>query len=113
MHVAELWICNQSGTPQTTFVRPNDPYWKVKIVDQSGNPVSGVSVSCDCLKPNGTLWNTRTATTGADGYATMSENILNNSTTGTYTVNMASATKSGWTYNAAANAISSTTFLVQ
>ena len=113
MHVAELWTCTAAGAPSDYFVRPEDPYWKVKIVDANGAAVSGASVTTNVYKPNGSLWVTKTGTTGADGYVTLTANILNNSPLGTYRITVTGVTKSGWTYNAAANVISEDTFNVQ
>ncbi|MGE5529220.1 MAG: sialate O-acetylesterase [Patescibacteria group bacterium] len=115
MHVQEIWTCDAAVNPRTTFTKPNDdPCWRVRIVDENGNPVSGASVKVDVYRPNGTKpWQSPTAATGADGVAGFSVNMVNNSPTGTYTLRINTVTKSGWTYNAAANVESETTFVLQ
>ena len=59
------------------------------------------------------MWTTKTATTGADGWALFSMNTVKNNATGTYTINVTGVSKSGATYDPGANVKSSTTFVLQ
>ena len=114
MHVADIWTCDVNGTPQSVFTKPCTVYWKVKIVDTGGAPVSGANVVTDLYKPGqSTVWTSKNANTDANGIASMNINIVNNGTVGTYTIKVKSVTKSGWTYDSAANVKSETTFVVQ
>jgi len=113
MHVADMLTTDVNGNPQSTFVRGNKIYWRVKIVDQAGNPVSGASVTTNLIKPNGVLWTTLTSATGADGWALFNKSTLSNSQTGTYTINVTGVTKTGVTYDPAANVMSSITCTLQ
>lgn len=60
MHVADIWTCDSAGNPKTIFIRGNhdDIYWKVKIVDAGGSPVSGVSVTTNAYNARGKAWGT-------------------------------------------------------
>jgi hypothetical protein len=64
-------------------------------------------------KPNGSVWTTETAPTGADGWALFSMNTVKNNATGTYTINVTGVSKSGATYDPGANVKSSTTSVLQ
>jgi len=113
MHVADMLTTDVNGTPKSAFVRGDKVYWRVKIVDQTGSLVSGASVTTNLVKPNGSVWTTLTSTTGADGWALFSKSTLSNSQTGTYTINVTGVTKTGVTYDPAANVKSSITFTLQ
>lgn len=114
IHVADIWTCDGNGNAKGTFVRPETVYWKVKIVDASGNPVSGVTVTTELYRPgSSSVWTTKSGTTDAAGIATMNIGLVNNSATGTYTIKISAVTKSGWSYDSAANVKSQTTFIVQ
>src|SRR6185436_11626920 len=109
MHVADMLTTDVNGNPQPGFLRGDKIYWRVKIVDQAGNPVSGASVTTNLVKPNGSVWTTLTSSTDAGGWALFSKGTLNNSATGTYTINVTGVTKTGVTYDPAANVMSSIT----
>jgi hypothetical protein len=113
MHVADIYTTDSAGNPKGTFTRGETVYWRVKIVDQNNSPVSGATVNCELRKPNGGVWTTKTATTGADGWALLSMNTVKNNATGTYTINVIGVSKSGATYDPGANVKSSTTFVLQ
>ena len=113
MHIADFYTCNAGGTPMSTFTSSNDPYWKVKVFDAGGSPVSGVSVVTKLYKPDGTLFMSYTQTTDASGIATFHQNLVNSSPKGTWTITVVSLTKSGWTYDPGANVKSQTTFIYQ
>jgi len=114
MHVADMYTTDVNGTLKTTFIAGTDTlYWRVKIVDQSGNPVSGASVSTSILNPSGNQWTAATATTGTDGWALFNHSTQKNNATGTYTINISGVTKTGATYDSSANVKSSTTFTMQ
>jgi uncharacterized protein YfaS (alpha-2-macroglobulin family) len=82
-------------------------------VDQNGVPVSGAAVLSQILRPDGNSWATQTQTTNASGWALFTKATQNNNAKGTYTINVTSVTKTGATYNPAANVKSSTTFVMQ
>jgi hypothetical protein len=44
VHVADIWTTNASGTPTSTFAKGAPVYWKVKVVDATGQAVPGVVV---------------------------------------------------------------------
>lgn len=113
MHVADIYTTDSNGNPQSIFVGGTDPYWRVKIVDQSGNPVEGASVTTDVLWPTGGVWVTRTGATGTDGWVMLYANLLTNHPRGVYTINVTNVIKTGATYDPAANVKSSTTFTAQ
>ena len=112
MHVADIWTCDANGNPKTAFIKGETFYWKVKIIDASGNPVAGATVTVEEWAPNGSLWFTRTGTTGADGIVTMSRGTNGSTRTGTHTLKVTNVTKSGWTYNPGANVKSETQFTI-
>jgi hypothetical protein len=113
MHVADIYATNASGSPQSIFVRGNTVYWRARIVDQAGNPVSGVTVLFAIHRPDGSQWTTKTATSGADGWALTNIGTVNKSLLGTYTISITNVTKTSVTYNPGANLKSSTTFILQ
>jgi uncharacterized protein YfaS (alpha-2-macroglobulin family) len=113
MHVFDIYTTDVNGNPQGTFIHGNTVYWRARIVDQSGNPVSGAVVSFSLTRPDGSSWTTKSATTGADGWALSSIGTVNNSPLGTYTISITNVTKTGATYNPGANLKSSTTFVLQ
>jgi uncharacterized protein YfaS (alpha-2-macroglobulin family) len=113
MHVLDIWTCDSAGVPKTAFVGGNTVYTKVKIVDATNNPVSGASVSVGYVRPNeSTPWQTVTGTTGADGIVTVSKALPKNAIVGTWTNKVTAVTKSGWTYDSAANVKTECTYTV-
>lgn len=114
MHVQDIFTTDVNGTPKTTFIAGTDTiYWRVQIVDQNGVPVSGAAVVTQLLNPSGGTWATQTQTTNASGWALFNKSTQNNNANGTYTINVTNVTKTGATYNPAANVKSSTTFVMQ
>jgi len=113
MHVADIFTTDVNGVLKSTFVRGESIYWRVKIVDQSGNPVSDASVTVQVIRPSGQLFQTYTNPTGVDGFALYNYKSINSHPTGTYTLNVTAVSKSGATYDPAANVKSSTTFVLQ
>ncbi|HLY28449.1 MAG TPA: hypothetical protein VKQ72_19030, partial [Aggregatilineales bacterium] len=110
MHVAAMLTTDVNGNPQTAFTVGNPIYYRVEIVDQNNNPVSGATVNTSIIRPDGSTWTTKNATTGSNGWALNTQNSVKNNPTGTYTINVTGVTLSGATYNASANVVSSTTF---
>jgi sialate O-acetylesterase len=113
MHVADIYTSDVNGNLQTTFSAGTTVYWRVKIVDESGSPVSGAAVTTVMLKPDGTTWNTQTVITNSNGWAIFSKSTQKNNAKGTYTINVTNVVKSGAIYNSSANVKSSTTFILQ
>lgn len=75
-----------------------------RVYMQSGGvKLSGASVTVEYKYPNGSTYSA-TATTNTYGYASLYHSVT---ATGTYTVTVTNVTKAGYTYNAAANAVTS------
>jgi hypothetical protein len=110
MHVSELYTCDINGLPKTHFFNET-AYWRVKIVDNAGNPVSGATVTTTVTQP-GISPATKTGTTGVDGVASFQYGLNRNSKIGTWPITVTNVTKTGWTYNAAANVVTTITFQV-
>jgi hypothetical protein len=102
MHVADIHTTTQSGTPTDTFQAGDTIYWRVQIVDQNGVPVSGAAVTSTLTRPGGATWTT-TNNTDAGGWAYFSQKTTNSWPTGSASVKVDTVTKSGATYNPAAN----------
>jgi hypothetical protein len=113
MHVDDIDTTDASGNVQSVFIAACTIYYRVKIVDQLGIPVSGATVSTALLRPDGKQWTTRTATTGADGWALFNQAATKRQMKGTYTINVTNVTKSLATYNRDANVETSATFTLQ
>jgi uncharacterized protein YfaS (alpha-2-macroglobulin family) len=103
MHVADIYTSDASGNPLTTFHAGDRIYWRVRVVDGTGAPVSGAAVTSKLYKPDGSTWNTQTLNTAADGWVLFSKSTLSSSPLGTYTVAVTGVAKTGMTYDAAAN----------
>ena len=112
MHVQDIWTCDSAGVPKTVFIAGSYIYWKVKIVDASGNPVSGAAVTTHTTKADGSGYD-QSQTTGADGIASFSKKTLTGDPKGTWTIAVTNVTKTGWTYNAGANVKTQTTLTLQ
>lgn len=76
----------------------------VTIVDAASAAVSGASVTVRWTKPNGSTA-TGSATTSASGVAAIT--LSNQNKHGTYTCEVTNVAKSGWTYDSAANVVTS------
>ena len=115
MHVADMYTTDSNGNPQSAFTSGATVYWKVQIVDQSGNPVSGASVDTNIKRPTGANYiSSAKGTTDATGWTALISHSVNvGSTPGTWTVNLNGVTKTGATYDAAANVKSSASFTDQ
>lgn len=61
------------------------------LLDGSDQPVGGVSVSINLLKPDGSLYGTRTDTTGTDGTVTFKFNSFSSAPSGCYTSEVTTA----------------------
>jgi Malectin domain/PA14 domain/Kelch motif/Glucose / Sorbosone dehydrogenase len=110
-HVSELLTTNSAGTPTATFSRGGTLYWRARILDQSGQPESGAAVTTTVLRPGGGVLASHTQSTAGTGWALFSRKLP--SSTGTYTIRVDQVAKTGTTYNASANVVSSVTFRVQ
>jgi hypothetical protein len=80
----------------------------VTIRDAGGAAVPGATVTIKAILPNGQVI-TRNRPTNTSGVATHS---VNSNLTGVYTFEVTNVVKSGWTYDAAANAETSDTIAV-
>lgn len=112
MHVDNVWTTDSFGNPISVFTRSCTVYWKVRIYDSNGMPVSGASVVTKVYKPNGSLHVTKTGTTGTDGIVTFSQSYSTVATAGTYTIQVSGVSKTGYTYNPAANTVTQCSFVL-
>jgi YVTN family beta-propeller protein len=112
LHVANIFTTDAGGNPKSAFTRGQTVFWRVLIVDQNNSPVSSASVKSDVFRGT-VLFGSSTTSTNTSGAALQSVTTRNNTTKGTYTIRVSTVTKTGATYNAAANTVSSTTFTIQ
>jgi sialate O-acetylesterase len=113
MHVDDIHTADASGNLQGVFVAPCTVYYRVRIFDGLGFPVSGATVSTALVRPDGQQWTTRTATTGAGGWALFNQAATKRQMKGTYTINVTNVTRNLATYDRDANVKISTTFTLQ
>ena len=90
MHIESINMSEGEKGP-STFV-----YTEVKIVDETGVPVSGAIVSLETTQPRGPVV-TQTGMTGADGIVTFQ---LRAKATGLYTATVTDVSMSGWEWDA-------------
>ncbi len=83
---------------KSTFWRWSKATARVKVLDQNGSPVSGATVSGDW---SGAYTGSSSFDTGSDGWGETSTRYIKNADVFTFCVT--NITKSGYTYNAAAN----------
>jgi sialate O-acetylesterase len=113
MHAEDILATDASGNPQGVFVAACTIYYRVRIVDGAGDPVSGATVATAILRPDGQRWATQAATTGADGWALFSKAATKGQKKGLYTINITSVARNGAAYDPGANVTSSTTFTLK
>jgi hypothetical protein len=93
-------------------MRGQTVWWRVQVVERSGAPVAGATVVTSTAINGATISND-TGTTGNDGWALFSRVTTKNDARGTYTIQVASVSRSAATYDAAANVKSSTTYTLK
>jgi sialate O-acetylesterase len=105
MHVEDIHTTDAAGTPQDVFSATNKEviYYRALIHDQFNSPVDGALVTTDIIWPDDRVWTTIEETTGANGWALFSKGTTKPQQKGTYHVDVTDVTKSGATYNPAAN----------
>lgn len=113
MHIADFFTCNAAGVPQSSFSSQDDPNWRVIVQDGAGTPLAGVTVVTKAYKPDGSLFQTKTGTTAANGMVHFSMNLVRNSAAGTWTVRVDSMAKDGWTRDLGADVRTAVTFQYQ
>ncbi|HEX5010153.1 MAG TPA: matrixin family metalloprotease, partial [Planctomycetota bacterium] len=86
------------GLSTTTFKGNSSVYLRVTIVDESGNLVSGASVTVSVTRPNGTT-GTGTAGTNANGQVVFNSGKAQH---GAYSASVTGVTKAGMSFNAGA-----------
>jgi hypothetical protein len=111
LHVSSVLTTDANGTPTTSFVRGQTVFWRVGIVDAANSPAPDAAVTT-VITFNGTTIATVTSTTGADGWALFSRGTRNRSR-GMYEIQISAVSKTGATYDPAANVQSSTTFTLR
>ena len=92
------------GLSTPTFKGNSSVYLRVTIVDESGNLVSGASVTVSVTRPNGTT-GTGTASTNADGQVVFNSGKAQH---GAYSASVTGVTKAGMSFNAGAGKSSDT-----
>src|SRR6185436_19938933 len=112
MHVAALLTTDVNNTPKDVFLAGETLYWRARIVDQTGSPVSGATVSTKLTRADGSVSPAYTAATNADGWAFFSQTTAPTWPTGTYSVQVTNVTKTGVTYDPSQNVGTPHTFTV-
>lgn len=108
-HVRFIYTTDANGVPKDVFNRGDYVYWWTQIHDQNNNPVSGATVTTHYVKPDGSYW-VHTGTTDANGWVVMSRHTTGGMAPRTSGVRVANVTKTGATYDPAANWETSHTF---
>jgi hypothetical protein len=112
MHVAEMVTTEASfRSPQAAFVRGQEVYWKVRIVDQHDRAVAAALVRTD-----GSRLASRTTMTGTDGMALFAHPLSRSDPAGIYTLQVRAvvhADMADATYDPLANQKTSATFTIR
>jgi len=101
MHVASITMALVQGAPGTSARAT------VRIVNGNGQPVQGATVSGNWT---GLAKSTSTATTDANGNAVLTSKASRKK--GTFTIAVTGVTRSGYTYSASANVVTTTSIVV-
>lgn len=111
IHVASIDTTTASGSVDTLFRRRDTVFWRVRVVDQDGDPIADASVQTDLTLGNTPIVRLN-ATTGADGVARFSRSAQSDAP-GTYRIAVTAVSSGGATYDAAANVETSTTYVLK
>jgi hypothetical protein len=85
VHLADITPTNAVGSPTATFARGATAYWRVKVVDATGQPVAGVAVTTVSYAPSwDSIYTIATATTDSNGEAAFSHRSAQSDAAGTY-----------------------------
>jgi hypothetical protein len=103
MHVAALMTTDANGTPKDVFLAGETLYWRARIVNQSGSPVSGATVSTKVTRADGSVSPIYNAVTNTNGWAFFSQTTAPTWPTGPYSVQVTNVTKTGATYDPTQN----------
>jgi hypothetical protein len=117
MHVADIFTTEATfHTPQPSFTRGGQIFWKVIVLDKHDLPVPAAPVTVEVLRPDGSVLATQTVATGSDGSVLFIQNIEAQEPSGTYTLRVVDITNQDFqaaTYDSAANIKTSVTFEVK
>jgi hypothetical protein len=84
-HVASISVTDSSGAPRSTLPRGSVLYWRVKVTNAEGAPLSGQSVTTTVYDPSwSSIYATVTATTDASGTAKFTHTTASGDVAGTY-----------------------------
>jgi hypothetical protein len=111
MHVSAIATTTASGAPAATFKHNETVFWRVQVVDAANAPVAGAAVTTETAIGSVTEA-TSSSTTGADGWALFSRNARGDRR-GTYTIRVTAVSKTGASFDPAANVQSVTTFTLR
>jgi hypothetical protein len=103
IHVAALLTTDVNNTPKDVFLAGETLYWRARIVDQGGSPVSGATVSTKLTRADGSVSPIYNAVTNADGWAFFSQATTTSWPKGAYSVQVTNVAKTGTTYDPAQN----------
>lgn len=103
IHVAALNTTDVNGTLKDVFLAGETLYWRARIVNQNGNPVSGATVSTKLTRADGSVSPVYNAATNADGWALFSQTTTTSWPRGAYSVQVTNVTKTGATYDSSQN----------
>lgn len=117
MHVADIFTTEATfQTPQPSFARGGQVFWKVLVVDKNNRPVPAAPVTVEVRRPDGSVLATQKVATGSEGIVLFIQNIEASEPAGTYTLQVTDITNQDFqaaTYDSSANVKSSTTFEVK
>ena len=103
IHVAALNTTDVNGAPKDVFLAGETLYWRARIVNQNGNPVSGATVSTKLTRADGSVSPAYNIVTNAEGWALFSQTTTTSWPKGAYSVQVTNVTKTGATYDSSQN----------
>jgi hypothetical protein len=117
MHVADIFTTEATfQTPQPSFTRGGQVFWKIIVLDKNNLPVPAAPVKVEVVRPDGSVLATPQVATGSDGSVLFIQNIGAAEPAGIYTLRVVDITNQDFqdaTYDPVANVKTSTTFEVK
>jgi len=117
MHVADIFTTEATfHTPQPSFTRGGQIFWKVVVLDKNNLPVPAAGVKVEVVRPDGSVLATQQVATGSDGTVLFIQKIEAAEPAGTYTLRVVNITNQDFQdaiYDPSANVKTSTTFEVK
>jgi hypothetical protein len=111
LHVADVATTNAAGTLDSTFRRRDTVFWRVRVVNQNGEPIAGAQVETRVTFGTTAIATLR-AISATDGVARFQRSAQGDSV-GTYRISVTAVDGADATYDAAANILSSTTYVLK